>query len=117
MTLADEILAMQDRKTVTVVIPEWANKTITIRAFCGKERDAWEQLLVAAQRDKKPVVNLRAQLAAIVVVDETGKLAFSPDQVEALGAKSGKALDRIFDAFMKLNALSEEEIKDYEKNS
>jgi hypothetical protein len=113
---ADDILKIEDRATVKVSIPEW-NTTLTIRAFSGAERDSWEYELQQAQKAGKKVDNFRAKLAALIVVNDDGSKMFSNEQIEALGSKSAKALDRIFDAFIKLNKLSNDEVNDYEKNS
>ena len=50
----------------------------------------------AASKAGKPLVNFRAKLAALIVVDESGSRVFSDEDAAALGQKNAKALDRIF---------------------
>ena len=115
MTLKEKILAARDHKTAPVKVPEW-NVELTIRSFSAEERDAWEQQVQAAAKTGIPVENFRAKLAAKIVIDKDGARVFSDDDVEALGKKSGAALDRIFGAFLKLNALSKKEVDELQKN-
>jgi hypothetical protein len=114
--LREDIFGVNDRKTATVHVPEW-NMTVSIQAFSGAERDSWEQTMLASQKTGKPIDNFRAKLTALVVVDEQGNRVFSDSDVDALGKKSAKALDRIFEAFMELNKLTNEDVKELEKKS
>jgi hypothetical protein len=68
--------------------------------------------------DKKAKqLKLRATVCAMSIVDESGKRLFSESDIEALGRKSYKALDRVKTAAEKLNALTADEVDELEKNS
>lgn len=112
------ILAADDLKTEDVEVPEWGG-TVRVRAFSGRERDAFEASLVRGDgKDRKvDLTNMRARLVALTVVDETGQKLFTHDDVDLLGAKSGAALDRVFAVAQKLNGLSAADVEDLTKNS
>lgn len=112
------ILSADDLKTEDVEVPEWGG-TVRVRAFSGRERDAFEASLVRGDgKDRKvDLTNMRARLVALTVVDETGQKLFTHDDVDLLGAKSGAALDRVFAVAQKLNGLSAADVEDLTKNS
>lgn len=111
----EEILNADDRKIITVDMPEWSGE-IRLRPMTGYERDKFE-----GSNQKKgggvDFTNIRAKLASLTIVDEKGDLIFNtPDGVAALGKKSGAALDRIFTVIQKLNAIGEKDLEDLAKN-
>lgn len=112
------ILAADDLKTEDVDVPEWGG-TVRVRAFSGRERDAFEASLVRGDgKDRKvDLTNMRARLVALTVVDESGQKVFTQDDVDLLGAKSGAALDRVFSVAQKLNGLSGADVEELTKNS
>jgi hypothetical protein len=112
------ILAADDLKTEDVDVPEWGG-TVRVRAFSGRERDAFEASLVRGDgKDRKvDLTNMRARLVALTVVDESGQKVFTQDDVDLLGAKSGAALDRVFCVAQKLNGLSGADVEELTKNS
>lgn len=122
MLSRDQILKHKDLKTEVVNVPEWGGDVI-VSTMTGHARDAWEFEVVAArkkaERDNKPFVmsNLRASLVARVLVDEDGQRIFSDADIEALGKKSGSALDRIYEVATKLNHLTKSDQEELTKNS
>ena len=112
------ILAADDLKNEDVDVPEWGG-TVRVRAFSGRERDAFEASLVRGDgKDRKvDLTNMRARLVALTVVDESGQKVFTQDDVDLLGAKSGSALDRVFSVAQKLNGLSGADVEELTKNS
>jgi len=115
MGLRETILAAQDRKKIEVEVPEWGAK-VFIQSSSPAERDAIEQYILKSQKSNAPI-NGRALVAALIIVDENGKRVFSDDDVPALADKSAIAMERIFDAYVKINGLSKSERDEYEKNS
>lgn len=105
----DSILGAQDLKHVDVDVPEWGG-TVRVRMMTGSERDAFEAGTVIRQGKKVEanLVNIRARLVSLCAIDENGVRLFSEADVEALAAKSGAALGRLFEACQKLNGLTEE---------
>lgn len=116
MGLAEEILSLDDRKVVEVEVPEWGGRKLRLMEMSAADRDAYEISNLEARQQKQPRRNIRARLVALCLVDDAGKRVFSDEQVEALGAKSAKVLDRLFWKARELNVLDEEQVKDVIKN-
>lgn len=112
----DQILGASDLPTKEVEVPEWGG-SVLVRSITAKDRDEFEQALVQAREAKRfAPENVRARYVAACVVGEDGKPLFTPKDVEALGAKSFAALDRVYQAAISLNALSDGDIEALEKN-
>lgn len=113
----DEILAAQDIRMETVEVPEWGGAVI-VRSLTAAERDAFD-LAATVEQNGRRVVNfaqLRARLVAMAVVDEQGKRLFSDADVEALAAKSGAAVGRVYDVAQRLAGLGAEDIEEITRN-
>lgn len=108
------ILAASDLAHEDVPVPEWGG-VVRIAAFSAAARDSFE-LWVVQSRQKGSFVNVRAALVARCAVDAEGRRLFSDSEVEALGAKSAAALDRLFEVAGRLNRVTEGDIEDLEKN-
>ncbi len=107
----DAILAADDREYEVVPCPEWGGE-VRLRSLTGAERDAYEQSLVQT-RGKSREMNLRnarAKLVALCAVDENGNRLFTDADVNALGKKNAKPLDRLFDVARRLSGLSEDDV-------
>ena len=110
---AAAILAAHDTITKQVTVPQWGGD-VFIRTMTGQERDTWE--VYAQQQMTAKTVNIRARLAAICLCDEAGARLFTDAETKTLAEKSGAALDRVYEAAVKLNGLSGEEVENIEKN-
>jgi hypothetical protein len=110
----DAILAAEDRRTCDVDVPEWGG-TVRVRALSGAERDAYEIALAGVRPDgtaRPNLVNVRARLVAMAVVDEDGKRLFTDRDAAALGEKSAQAMDRVFVAAQRLSGLSQGDVEE-----
>ena len=94
-----------------------ANLTSLLRyqSTTGSDRDKWEADTYGG--DKPKVDDFRARFVALCLVDEKGNRLFTDKEVAQLGAKSVAALDRVYRAAQKLNALGEADSEELEKNS
>ena len=110
----NQILEAQDIKTEIVEVPEWGGE-VTVKLMTGTERDKFEAS-VLDDKGKFKKDNLRAKLVLKCVVDEQGKPLFQPADLEALGAKSSVALDRVFAAAQRINRIGEQDIEELTKN-
>ena len=99
----DQILAKNDRPTLLVTVKEWGGQ-VMLRALTADERDEYEMAMFDA-RAGKGRMNPRARLVAMSIVNEKGERLFRDDDVERLGAKSGRALDRLFENAKRLSAI------------
>lgn len=114
MLSRDVILSVDDRKIERVAVPEWGGD-VCVRVMSGAERDSFESQMLA--RKGGADVSIRAPLAAVTLCDEAGRRLFTPADVEALGEKSGTALDRVFNAAIRINAMGKADVEALEKNS
>jgi hypothetical protein len=115
MSLKDQILAANDTKIEKLHVPEWG-VDVYIRTLTGFEGDAFD----ASTRDSEGnriAENFTAKYCQLVMCDETGAQVFGPGDLPALSQKSNAALNRVFNAGLKLNRMSAEGIEEAEKNS
>jgi len=107
MLSKDQILESEDLETKVVKVPEWGGD-VKIASMNGVIREQFEAVLT-----NKSSSNIRATAAALSIVDDKGSLMFSKGEIEVLGKKSCKPLNRIYTAVMKLNSLEsiEKEVK------
>ncbi|MFE6846570.1 hypothetical protein [Streptomyces sp. NPDC057686] len=115
MALLDKnaILHANDLEYEIVDVPEWGG-SVRLKTLTGEERDEFEASQVTINKKGKPeqnMVNVRARLVALVVVDDTGAPLFSRYDIPDLGRKSSRALDRVFTKASEMNGFSEEELE------
>lgn len=120
-----QILDANDRPIETVPIPEWGGE-VCVRALTGDQRDRYDQYQADKRwpdKDENPEAEadwrgLRAMAVAMALCDEHGAPQEATElQVLQLGAKNGKALDRVFDAVKRISGLSADAVETAEKNS
>jgi hypothetical protein len=113
-----QILAADDLPRKQVDVPEWGG-SVFVRTMSGTERDAWEMSLVEFREGQRieHLENVRAKLVAFTAIDESGARLFTDSDVLALGRKSAKALDRVYEAAQELNRLDRRSIEGDLKNS
>ena len=113
-----EILDADDITGEWVEVPEWTTETgashVYAEGLTGLGRDAFERSIVSGTGADREVnwLNMRAKLVQRCSKDpEDGLLLFSPDDIEALGNKSGAALQRVFSVAAKLSGITPEDQK------
>ena len=114
MLTREQILGADDLPRKRVEVPEWGGH-VFVKTMTGGERDTWEVAVTEGQ--KGGVRSIRAPMAALVIVDETGACLFSEQDVAALQEKSCAALDRVFEAADKLNHITGRDIEELAINS
>lgn len=89
-----------------------------VKTLTAAERDAFEGEIVQRNgRDVRTNVrNIRAKLVAAALVDEEGRPLFALADVEALGQKSARALDRVFAVASVLSGMREEDVQELAAN-
>lgn len=114
----DAILSASDATTEDVDVPEWGG-TVRVRGQSGTERDHFESSMLVKRGKTRDVslVNARAKLVSLSVVDENGERVFSDGDVVALGHKSAAALTRVYEIASRLSGLSNEDVDELEGNS
>jgi len=122
MLTKDDILGAMDLATELVYMPEWGG-SVLMKELNGAERDAYEAGSVhmgKAGQDPTPnLENLRARLVAMSARDpkDEAKRMFTKAEAVKLGAKSGRALARLFNVAGRLSGIGDKAIKDIEGNS
>lgn len=110
----EAVLAADDLPTTDVDVPEWGG-SLRVRGLTGAERDQFEEWVLRG-RTRVSLANVRARLVAMACVDEQGERLFQDADVEELGAKSGRALDRVFDVISRLSGLMPADVEALAKN-
>lgn len=112
-----QILDAPDLKTEDVEVPEWGG-TVRVRALTGTQRDAYQFSIVHIEGNEatSDMTNVSAKLVAASLIDEQGNLLFNESEVAALGRKSARALQRVFEAASRLSGLTKEDVKELVKN-
>lgn len=114
----DAILAASDAVTEDVAVPEWGG-TVRVRGLSGTERDEFEASMLVKRGKHRDVslINARAKLVSLSVVDENGARIFTDADVTDLGHKSAAALTRVYEVASRLSGLSDEDVEELEGNS
>jgi hypothetical protein len=118
MLTRDAIFAAQDRAFEDVDVPEWGGM-VRIAVITGTDRDAYEASMYE-MKGKEIKLNrddMRAKLLARAIVDEDLKRIFTDADIRELGKKSSKVIDRLFTVAQRLNGMTDESVKELEKNS
>jgi hypothetical protein len=92
MTLREKILGTDDRKRVTVPVPEW-NETLYARPMNAKQQIAFHA--AHAARGDNPS---SAVLVAFCIEDADGNLVFQPEDIPAIAEKNAGAICRLANA-------------------
>lgn len=111
------ILQAADLPVEELEVPEWGG-WVRVKTLTAAERDAFENDIV--QRNGRDVRtnarNIRAKLVAATLVDDEGRSLFTLADVEALGQKSAKALDRVFAVASVLAGMREADVQELAEN-
>ena len=109
----EQILNSSDSSFEDVEVTEWGG-TVRVQTMSGFARDRFESSII--NNGKFTSDNIRAKLVAACLIDENGKLMFSEKEVVALGNKSCKALDKVFEVAQRLNGIGDSEVEQLAKN-
>lgn len=111
----DDILKAEDLPRELVPVPEWGG-SVWIGTMTGAHRDAFEASSTKANpRDPDSRVldreNMRARLVIFTAQGEAGEPLFSPADLVAVGRKNAAALDRLFNAALRINKLGDDDLE------
>jgi hypothetical protein len=114
----EQILSTNDLDYEEIEVKEWGGK-IRIRCMTGTGRDEFETAIYQIKGDEIEAnrENFRAQLLSRVICDEDNKLLFGSKEVKALGGKSGRIIDRLFEVAQRVNGIGQQDIEEMTKNS
>lgn len=109
----DQILAADDLGLLEVQVPEWGG-SVFVRVMSVGERDSYENDWMVNKN--KGVDNFRSKFLQRVLCDEKGDLLFSSQEVEKIAKKSARVITKIWEAAMKHNALTDDDVEELAKN-
>lgn len=114
----DDWLAAPRVRVEKVPVPE-VGQDAYVRSMSADERDEWEigQYLVNGKDVSTNRRQLRARLVVRCVCDEHGARTFSNEDLPLVGGMDSKIVDRLYEAAVKVNRLSDADVDDLEKNS
>lgn len=103
------ILGLNDLAIERVEVPEWGG-AVYVRMMAGFERDKWETRLIA-DRNGNGEKLIRSRLVVLTACDASGVRLFSDEDENAIAGKSAAALDRLFEASLRLNRIGQDDQK------
>lgn len=114
----DAILGASDLTTEDVNVPEWGGP-VRVRSLTAAQRDKFEADSMVGNGKNRDLnmVNIRARLVSLTIVGEDNQPIFGAADVKALGDKSGRALDRVFEVASRLSGIGESDIEELAGNS
>ena len=118
MLTKEEIIKADDLNCEEIEVEEWGG-SVRVRCMTGNERDAFEASIYEIKGNNAHIVreNFRAKLIARTLIDENGKRLFTDKEINLVGEKGAKPLDKVFKVAQKLNGLSQADEDEFVKNS
>lgn len=108
----DSILAAQDSNYIDVEIPEWGG-SVRLKGMSVIDQLKFEKMV----SDKVAHQDMMMHVVLSCCVDEKDHKLFTADDAEALGKKCPSAVLKLFNEALKLNYISDAEVKKNAKNS
>lgn len=109
----EQILAANDMGLLEINVPEWGG-SVFVRVMSVGERDAYENEWMTNK--STGVSNFRSKFLQRVLCNEKGDLLFTKDEVDALAKKSARVVGSLWEAAMKHNKLTDEDVEELAKN-
>ena len=117
----EEILKPAQLRSVVVVLPELGGKSVRVKALTAGERGRFQSQFLdkdTGEVDLTRAYEMSELLVVATVVDDNGRLMFTPDDVEAIKDIDAAVVARIADVAMQLSRLGKHDnSKDLVKNS
>jgi len=113
----DQILKADDLPFKDIAVPEWGGD-VRVSTMTAADRDAFEASIYETDSAGKVNINrknFRANLLSRAITDDKGLRLFTEKEIDLLGKKSAKAIQRLFDAAQDLNGISKAEQDAIEK--
>lgn len=117
MLSKEQILSADDLVRERVNVPEWcpaggdkANAFVYVRELTASEKDQFdaENYVVQGKDVSVNRVNFKARLLARTICNERGEPLFKLKELEGLGRKSHRAMERLAAVALRLSAMTQE---------
>lgn len=107
------ILEVEDLKHEDVEVIEWGF-TVRLISLTGTQRDAFEDKSMIQKNgtQKMNLVNFRARLLSLCIVDQENKRLFPDVDVPLLGQKNAAVLERLFEKAREMNGMSDKDVEE-----
>lgn len=114
-----ELLAATSLPRELVPVPELGpGKAIWVQGMTGKDRDGFEASLSKGPKgERRNVLNFRARLCALCLINEDGTRMFTAEQVEQLGNVRSDVLTRLVTVAQRLSGISAADAEELGKTS
>lgn len=109
----EQIMAADDMGLLEVQVPQWGG-SVYVRVMTVGERDSYENEWMVNKH--KGVENFRSKFLQRVLCDETGSLLFTANEIDLLAKKSARVITKVWEAAMKHNALTDDDVEELAKN-
>lgn len=109
----EQILSADDLPYEDVPVPEWGG-TVRVITMMDNEREQFEMKF--AGKKGEGMAGVKRWLCAMTIAGEDRVPIFAVADVDALGRKSGAALNRVFDVSARLNGLTKQDQDELAKN-
>ena len=113
MNLREQILETNDLPLEAVEVHEWKT-TVYMRGMNASERDHWEMSIYENKGIKMD--NIRARLVVLTLCDESGNRLFNDEEVEKLGKKNAKVINKLFEIAQRLSGIGQKDVEELGKN-
>ena len=109
----DDFLKAEDLVTEEVDLSDLPgySGSLLVRGMTGKERDEFEASMADQRSGRMNLANVRAKIVLRCTVDDDGNRLFDAADIDALGGKSGAALDRLFEVATRLSGLGPKDVE------
>jgi hypothetical protein len=87
-----------------------------VAKFTARDRDRFEEIVTGGIPGKVNLRNVRAQVVALLAVNEDGTRMFTDNDADAIGELDSDSVQAIVDAGFKLNGLNTDALEDAAKN-
>lgn len=117
MSLRDQVINATDSRTETVVVPEWGDAKIEVRAFTIAEQVKFYATVTSGRAGDTKIDRSRfaVQLVLQTAYDpDSGDRLFEAADADMLSKKSAKAVGRVFDVAARLSGLSDDAVGEAE---
>lgn len=112
----DQILSAPDIQLELVEVPEWKG-SVYVKTMTAAERDNFEKSIMGRRGIEPNLEGVRAKMLVATVVDKDGNALFTMEEIDVLGAKSARAVDRLFAVAQRLSGFTPQDVEALAKKS
>lgn len=108
-----DVVQADDLVYEDVPVPEW-KRMVRLISLTGTQRDAFEDKSMIQKNgtQKMNLVNFRARLLSLCMVDQQNKRLFPDVDVPLLGQKNAAVLERLFEKAREMNGMSDKDVEE-----